>query len=335
MQKMRYLCLILLFPAIMQGQDIHFSQFNRSYLNLNPALCGSFNGDYRLNGNFRNQWSSISEPYRTISFAADAKALIRTVPNLNFGLVIFNDKAGIGDLQNSNFLLNVAYIQPLNSDSSISIKGGLQGGLSSRSINYDAFSFDNQFRSGQFNDQLSSGENFGNNSINRLALNTGLSLEYFIENRKKVEFGMAFFNLNQADQSFEGELEPLDIRSTFFLQAEYEIHEEWDLLPALLFSQQGEYQEMVVGSHARYRMSENEYYRRNLYFGLWLRPNDAIIPALGLDYNQWHFGASYDINVSSLEVASNQRGGLELSVTYILSNYKVFSRKYQQCPKFL
>jgi len=43
---------VLLF-ALMQvrGQDIHFSQYNMSPLNLNPAFTGSFDGDYRAGGN--------------------------------------------------------------------------------------------------------------------------------------------------------------------------------------------------------------------------------------------------------------------------------------------
>ena len=142
--------MVMMSAFITHAQDIHFSQFNRSYLNLNPALAGSFNGDFRLNGNFRNQWSAISEPFQTISFAADAKSPINKLPNLHLGLIISNDQAGVGDLQSSHFLLNVAYIQKLKSDSSLSLKIGVQGGLNSRSINYDAFRFDQQFQGGRF-----------------------------------------------------------------------------------------------------------------------------------------------------------------------------------------
>ena len=327
--------LIVLCAGYVQGQDIHFSQFNRSYLNLNPALAGSFNGDFRLNGNFRNQWSSISEPFQTISFAADAKSPINAIPRLHLGLIISNDRAGVGDLQSSQFLLNLAYIQKLNSDSSLSLKFGVQSGLNSRSINYDAFRFDEQFQSGAYNPQLGTGEDFGNNSINRLALNSGVALEFFQDPRHKAEIGIAFFNMNQADLSFEGEAEAIDMRTTLFIKAEHEISEKVDLIPSLLYSNQGDYNESVFGANIRYYMSENNFYRRRLYAGLWLRPGDAIIPSLGFDYNQWHFGASYDINISSLDIATNQKGGLELSVTYIISSYKAVFRNYQRCPKFL
>lgn len=335
MLKKTLICMLMMSAFIAHAQDLHFSQFNRSYLNLNPALAGSFNGDFRLNGNFRNQWSAISEPFQTISFAADAKSPIKLIPNLQLGLVISNDVAGVGDLQSSHFLLNLAYIQKLNADSSLSLKMGVQSGLNSRSINYDAFRFDQQYQAGRFDPQLNTGEDFGNNSINRLALNSGISLEFFQDQRHKAEAGIALFNLNQADQSFEGEAEPLDIRSTIFVKAEHEISEKLDLIPSVLFSTQGEFSESVFGANVRYYFSDNNYYKRRLYAGLWLRPGDALIPAVGFDYDQWHFGASYDINISSLDVATNQRGGLELSVTYIISTYKAVFRNYQRCPKFL
>jgi len=325
----------MLCAGVAQGQDIHFSQFNRSYLNLNPALAGSFDGDFRLNGNFRNQWSAISEPFQTISFAADAKSPIKKLPNLNFGLIISNDQAGVGDLQSSQFLLNLAYIHRLSSDSSFALKFGLQSGLNSRSINYDAFSFDQQFQAGAFDPQLSNGEEFANNSINSLALNSGLALEFFQDPRHKAELGFALFNLNQANQSFEGEAEPLDMRTTIFVKAEHEVSEKIDVIPSVLYSRQGEYSEFVFGGNMRYYFSENNYYKRRLYAGLWLRPGDALIPSLGFDYDQWHFGATYDINISSLDVASNQRGGVEFSITYIISTYKAVFRNYQRCPKFL
>ena len=108
-----------------------------------------------------------------------------------------------------------------------------------------------------------------------------------------------------------------------------------DLIPSLLYSRQGEFSESVFGANVRYYFSDNNYYKRRLYAGVWLRPGDALIPSVGFDYDQWHFGATYDINISSLDVATNQRGGLELSITYIISNYKSVFRNYQRCPKFL
>ncbi|MEK7227019.1 MAG: type IX secretion system membrane protein PorP/SprF, partial [Bacteroidota bacterium] len=50
------------FLSSLQAQDIHFSQFLSSPMNLNPALAGQFDGDHRFVMNHRNQWSSVTVP---------------------------------------------------------------------------------------------------------------------------------------------------------------------------------------------------------------------------------------------------------------------------------
>ena len=136
---------LVLLSFQLKAQDIHFSQFDQSYLNLNPGLTGQFDGNYRLNANYKNQWSAISEPYRTFSFAADARSPLKKYKNIHLGVLLFNDDAGVGGLRTTQFSLNVAYYYALNKDSSLSLNTGVQFGLISRSINFEDLSFDQQY----------------------------------------------------------------------------------------------------------------------------------------------------------------------------------------------
>jgi hypothetical protein len=52
------------------------------------------------------------------------------------------------------------------------------------------------------------------------------------------------------------------------------------------------------------------------YVGSFLRWGDAVIPVVKMDFNHFSIGVSYDVNVSKLNVASNWRGGLELTASY-------------------
>jgi hypothetical protein len=63
--------LLFVFMPKLQAQDIHWSQFQSSPLNLNPALSGFFDGDYRFVLNHRNQWKSVTTPYNTFSGSID------------------------------------------------------------------------------------------------------------------------------------------------------------------------------------------------------------------------------------------------------------------------
>ena len=62
MERFKQLLIIILAVIgsfSLSAQDIHFSQFYSSPLNLNPALTGVMNSSVRLVGNYRNQWASV------------------------------------------------------------------------------------------------------------------------------------------------------------------------------------------------------------------------------------------------------------------------------------
>jgi len=334
MVKLRILLLILCCGfQFAKSQDIHFSQFNKSYLNLNPALTGSFNGDFRFNGNYRNQWSSVSEPFETYSIAMDLKNPIKQLAGLHLGGVIFNDEAGLGGLKMTQANLSLGYSYGLNYDSTLIAKTGVQIGYSARSINFDQFSFDQQYNGNRYDPNLSTGESFDKNSYGSINLHIRFGLEYLIENRKKLNFGLSIFNLTKPNQSFEGITVPLESRAAFQLGADYLINNKIDILPSVLYSKQGPYTEFLVGTDLRYRL--NRSLASNVYGGVWYRNQDALILSTGMDYLQWNLGISYDINISELESASNKRGGLELSITYIFKNFKPTIRRHKVCPSFM
>jgi hypothetical protein len=74
----------------------------------------------------------------------------------------------------------------------------------------------------------------------------------------------------------------------------------------------------------------------NFYAGAWARftnnTTDALIPYVGLDYNSFSLGVTYDVNISPLASASQSRGGIEISLIYIK---KASDGKHGiPCPRF-
>lgn len=332
-----FLSFVFLFAIGLQilGQDIHFSQFHKSYLNLNPALTGSFVGDYRFNANYRNQWSSISEPFRTFSASVEGNHLLKSVPNLRMGLLVINDEAGLGGLTNTQINTSFAYLKKLNQDSSLVGKVGVQFGFSSKRINFNRFTFDSQYNGRQFDQSLSTGESFDRNSLNYLNVNTGFGLEYFLEAQKTIEIGVSLFNLTNPNQSFDNVSSSLDIRTNLYAKADLDLKKKLDLLPAILYSTQSKFKEFILGADIRYHLEKRTLFANSLYGGIWYRTSDALILTAGLDYFQWNVGVSYDINTSQLQTASQRRGGLEISLTYIFRNFKPTYRRYKVCPNFM
>src|SRR3954447_8811898 len=78
------------------GQDVGFSQFYDQPLLRNPALAGIFTGDVRLVASYRNQWQSVTIPYRTFGLSAEVKLPAEFVAddNLTLGLQLVKDVAG-------------------------------------------------------------------------------------------------------------------------------------------------------------------------------------------------------------------------------------------------
>jgi hypothetical protein len=69
----------------------------------------------------------------------------------------------------------------------------------------------------------------------------------------------------------------------------------------------------------------------SFYGGAWVRLGDALIPYIGLEYNSLRVGVSYDINISDLKTASESRGGVEISLIYVMPHPE---GKGLPCPKF-
>lgn len=315
------------------AQDIHFSQFDRSYLNLNPALTGQFDGSYRLNANLRNQWKSISQPYQTVSLAADANNISK-YKGLHAGLAFYNDKAGAGELTTTQFTTSIAYSRAINRDSNLFVSIGLQPTFTLKNINFGLLKFNQQYQGGTFDASLSNGENFDRSSMSYLNLHTGVAFTYKLANRKKFMLGTGIFNLLSPEQSFYSENVELDKRFTTHVGAEYIITDDIDALPAILLSQQGKFKELIFGTNFRYYLNRS-YKKQNLYAGLFYRNKDAVFVSVGMDYGDLHVGASYDINVSDLAEASNKKGGIEFSLTYIIRQFNPPTGRYRRCIQFL
>ena len=317
------------------AQDIHFSQYNSSPMNLNPALTGMFDGDYRFVGNQRNQWRSITLPYtyHTYGGSADARNFMDK-ENVNAGFSLYNDKAG--DSKFSTLQLNLAGAYSKAIDTSHSVTIGIQTGFTQRKINYDNLSFDSQYNGLYYDPGTGNGESFAKTSFIYLNLNSGISWSYIPRERFKIMAGMALYNINKPKQSFFNDRDiKLDRKITLFGSGQFKVNEKLDVLPSFLFMGQGRYREYLVGSSVKYILEDIVGKYRAVYIGSWFRMRDAGFISAGMDYDNINVGISYDINVSNLRPASRSRDGFEVSVIYIIKKFVPFRTKHKACPTFI
>jgi type IX secretion system PorP/SprF family membrane protein len=316
-------CQLSTFKAI--AQDIHFSQFNRSPLNLNPANTGLFDGDFRFSGIHRNQWKSVTVPYKTFSGAFDMSTPFPNAENnlIGAGIVFNNDKAGDSDLGIIEGAVSGSLIKNIGGDSIHFISGGIQLGFVQESFNYAKLTFDNQFDGDAFNPNAASGETFSNTKFMYFDFSAGVNWLFKMNDRLNFGAGVSLYHINQPKLSFMDEASSkLNHKLAVDLKSSIGITEDIFLLPALLYQNQFKYKELDLGGNLKFILNKKPGKYIALYGGLWMRTKDAVYPSIGLDYNELNVGLSYDINTSDLQRASNSKGGYEISLTYIIKKVK-------------
>lgn len=334
--KFRFSVLLLLLSKMGFCQDIHFTQFNNSPSNLNPALTGVFGGDLRFIANYRSQWSSVPVDYRTLSGAFDGKFYHRFFGRsgfLGYGLVFNNDVAGDAKLGISELGTNLAYTRIMGE--SLFATVGIQFRLGQRSLSPQKLSYESQWNGDLYNPDLNNGESFATNSAGLFSLSTGFNLHYQqVGKRTKIDLGAGVFHLNQPNTSFQNEPSAkLPIKASPYLLTTFELMQKLDIRANILYSKQLSYSELVAMAAIRYHVRTEKNEELSFQLGLGNRAKDAVFTSVEIQYKNWTAGFSYDLNTSPFKIATNRRGGPELSLQYVVWKVKP-PKEFKACPVF-
>ena len=182
---------------------------------------------------------------------------------------------------------------------------------------------------------MPTGETYQTDRKTNFSVGLGAIHEYYKNKRFKVISGIGVYNLNRPNQGFYTQVIPRDIRVNVFSKGLFKLDPDWDIVPSIQFSVQGKYRELIVGSSVKYTLVEKAGNYRALYAGMWFRNRDAGYLSVGMDFQDWFVGLSYDINVSKLVPASNARGGFEVAARYILNHFKPKKIAHRVCPDYI
>lgn len=332
--KISFALLLLSFGKL-SGQDIHFSQFAQSALNINPANAGFFDADLRLGALHRRQWASVTVPYKTFSVAADAKLnmFLPVLSGFGAGILINHDETGDGQLRTLDVRAMFSYRHPLNSDSIHFIRVGLLSGFSQRTIDFNKLTFDNQFNGDSWDPQAPSGENYSGNKVNWFDVGIGIGWDMMNEN-SRYSLGISSTHLNRPNQSFMTET----VRRPVLWQLNYEsihkINDQFSLLPSMIYMHQQEFREFNLGAELKILLQNEKQQHAAAGLGIYSRWNDAIIPTVAIYWSKFRFGFSYDINISTLNTVSRGMGGPEFSIVYMTKKISAHPQRSVVCPVY-
>jgi type IX secretion system PorP/SprF family membrane protein len=301
------LALFLSLNKAVTAQDAEFSQFYANPLYLNPALAGA-DICKRAITNYRNQWPNMTAKYISYNASYD-----QFVPKLHGGIgVLMNlDDAGDGILRTFQASLMYAYTLRVSNDMFINMS--MQGTLYQKYLNWNLL---------RFGDQIDPLIGFtlptqdkppDYNSIIFPDFDAGLVFGW----KGVLHGGVAVHHLTQPNMAYyvnnDNRL-PMKLTGHFGVninpngEGMYFDPIFW-IAPNILYMQQGEFHQFNTGLYV---------IRLPLVLGTWYRFNfensDAVIALVGLQYDHWKIGYSYDMTLSKLR---NDTGGAhEISLTY-------------------
>ena len=299
------------------SQDLHFSQFINSPLTTNPANTGFIpDGDYRLGINYRNQWSSImTVPYKTMSAFGDVQLMKNRFENgwIGLGAVVLRDVAGSGSLTSTKIYGSLAYHQMLGYSSLLSL--GFNAGYANKQINTTNLKFPDQFDGKFFDNKLPTSAVLSNNNISYLDLQVGMNFAYFPTENIYANTGFSVHHVNRPQETFfsgDSVSNRVPRRYIGFLNGSIKLNDQVIINPNIYYTNQANVSELVGGMTANYNLSGDGMYQ--LIGGVYYRHKEAVIPMVGLGYNDYTFTFSYDATISSLKNYNNSRGAFEFSL---------------------
>ena len=136
--KLLFCLIISLCGLRATGQDAHFTQQYANRLYLNPAFSG-LGRDWSVAVAHRNQWPSLNGSFITNQVSADYRF---EGTKSAIGMVLQQDRAGIGGLQKLQAALAYAYHTRLTDN--LAFAAGLQTTIASLRVNYDNLVFGDQ-----------------------------------------------------------------------------------------------------------------------------------------------------------------------------------------------
>ena len=332
------------------GQDQHFTQFYASPLSLNPALAGAFDGKYRVSFIYRDQWRNVLDnPYLTYSTAIDLRFGVdwfgpKAQDALGIGMIFYSDKNSGTDFSTNQINVAATYHKSLGARKEQYLSLGFQAGIAQRNISYENLTFNDQFNGadGYTGDTR---EIFPENNFSFADYAVGLNYSYTPRRKTAIFAGAAMHHILEPQVGFyyDPDEEPpsnehnLHRKYSAYLSFQIPIAEKVQLLPRALFYSQGPHFALNAGTNFRFLINENNGVA--LHIGSWVRPVryedesmqlDAVIGMVGIEYNSFLLGVSYDATLNQLNLARSGQGAIEISIAY-LGEYE---NETIQCPQF-
>lgn len=333
--KKLLLATLIVFSFNLSAQDVHFTMYDAMIVTTNPAATGVFNGDFRGVLNYRSQWGSIGNPYKTYSFMVDGGLMKNKWKNgyIGLGLGAYRDVAGETKFGTTKINLALSSVLYLDQNNSASV--GFLASWAQNSISDGNLRWDSQFDGQSFDPTAPSFENFQFENSSYVDFSAG-GLWAYGKNTKtlssmdnfNMQAGFAFFHVTRPSRQIEfGDLDKLYSRWAFHAESFIGLfNSKWGVKPKMFVYMQGPAREITLAVMGRYMLKEESKYtgffkEMAVSMGGYMRIGDAIAPSVEFEMSGLAVGFAYDMNISGLSAATGGSGGPEIYVKYVAASF--------------
>lgn len=311
------LVLILVMTATAWAQDPSFSQYFSSPLNINPALTANINSKWRFIANIRDQWIGPASPYTTGTASFDVSVLEDKMPEgstFGIGGMMMYDQAMRGALKSTYLSINTSYnITLVDGDNTQRLGIGIGGIFSNKQVDFSKLSFGEQFNGYGFNTNLPTGESALSNMKPYLSTTVGV-LYSITTGNSNIDFGASAYHLNKPKQSvLEDPHQHLAPRYVGHANFETYLSDDVVLNTNAVYQRQATTSYASIGAALGYFLTGDPE-DVVLSAGAWYWSKNAIIPYVGVSYQNMQFGLTYDVTVSKLSQAAQKPKSFEISL---------------------
>ena len=327
---------LLLYGVASQAQEFTFSQAGLLRNAINPARVADMAEDARATVAYRNQWYAADQPYSTIYASGEGAYRIKdegSLKRIGAQLSIADDNLARGKLRTQWVQLAGSYTQSLDAARRHQLSGGVGMAVQMRRLDAASLTFDNQFtpQTLGFDPGIASGEQLDAARQTFVQVSVGAAYRFYVSDKLALRADVAFLGINSLNESL---LYPKGLRR-LYPKAPLERHRlgpatwhpsVWCLNRWLYYNRQGPADEMLAGSWVLF--SQSPYARKAMLVGpgLFIRPNDAIIPGVRLELDRFSGAVTYDATYSQARNAARINsilglgglGALEISAQYRL-----------------
>ena len=319
MKKYLLLLSLVLFHFC-EAQDFTFSQFFEQPLLRNPALAGVFKGDIRVSMAYRDQWGSISVPFRTTSLSIEHKIPLGEHDDvLTIGTQMTMDGAGDIRLKRTQLLPVINFHKSLDQEKDTYLSLAFMGGPVSSQFDPSQLKFGDQYIAGSYSASNTSAQPLSAAGYHYWDMSTGLCFSTMFNNgaRMYVAGGLSHFIKPTIHSLTTTVADFLAQKWTMNIGVNGVMGERGRFIGFADYLSQGGNRQLLAGALLGLEINQFDHEETPVfYIGSFIRWGDALIPVVKMDFNSMTIGISYDVNISKLNVVSNWRGGLELTATY-------------------